>query len=250
MTVASLAAVIFAGILIGATGIGGVLVVPALIGLGDLAAPQAVTASSLAFGFPGAMALWLLRHERAHLQGALAVALGAVPGAALGAVLVHSMDNRLMLVLVTVTIFFAGFRGLMAKKPAKETLTSQPIATTHLVGLGVIVGVGSTLTGTGGPVLLIPLLMLIHQPLLMAIAIGQAIQLPIALAALVTHSLSSSLDWTLITTLGLVLLVACLAGQQAARKIPIDLLRSALAVVLLLTGTWFTYTLFFTTAPL
>ncbi|NYT66569.1 sulfite exporter TauE/SafE family protein [Alcaligenaceae bacterium] len=245
MTVASLAAVILAGMLIGATGIGGVLVVPALISLSDISAPKAIAASSLAFGFPGAAALWFLRYERSHLQGALAVALGAVPGAALGAALVHRFDTRIIFVLITATLFVAGLRGLLAKKNATVNPASKPVPKTHLVSIGVLVGVGSALTGTGGPVLLIPLLMLIHQPLRMAIVIGQAVQLPIALAALVTHTLASSVDWTLVTTLGVVLLLASLVGQQAARKIPVDLLRSALSVFLLLTGFWFSYTLFF-----
>lgn len=244
MTIASLAAVILAGVLIGATGIGGVLVVPALIGLGDVAAPKAIAASSLAFGFPGAAALWLLRREREHLHRALTIVLGAVPGAALGAALIHSFDARIVLAFVTATIFFAGLRTLLAKQASTYKLASQPVSTTRLVGIGLLVGVGSALTGTGGPVLLIPLLTLIHQPLRMAIVLGQAVQLPIALAAFSTHSLAGDLDWTQIATLGLVLLVASLVGERAARHVPIDLLRSVLAVFLLLPGTWFACTLF------
>lgn len=245
MTIASFIAVVLAGFLIGATGIGGVLVVPTLMSLGDMTAPKAIAASSLAFGFPGAAALWLLRRERAHLQSALAIVLGAVPGAALGAALVHSFDTRVVLALVTATIFFAGLRALLAKKITTEGSSPPPVTTGQLVGIGLLIGAGSALTGTGGPVLLIPLLMLIHQPLRMAIAVGQAVQLPIALAALAAHSLAGSLDWTLIATLGLVLLIASLAGQRGARHIPVNLLRRVLAVFLLLTGTWFTYTLFY-----
>lgn len=245
MTVATLVAVVLAGVLIGATGIGGVLVVPTLMSLGDVAAPKAIAASSLAFGFPGAAALWVLRREREHLQSALVSVLGAAPGAALGAALLHRFDTRIVLALVTATIFFAGFRAVLAKKVTTEGPAPPPVTMVQLVGIGLLVGVGSALTGTGGPVLLIPLLMLVHQPLRMAIAVGQAVQLPIALAALAAHSIAGSLDWTLITTLGLVLLLASLAGQRGARHIPVDILRRVLAVFLLLTGTWFTHNLFF-----
>ncbi len=245
MTIAALAAVALAGVLIGATGIGGVLVVPALIGLGDVEAPKAIAGSSLAFGFPGAAALWLLRREREYLQRAFAIVLGAVPGAALGAGLVHRIDTRVVLALVTATIFLAGFRALLATKIETENLPAQPVSTARLVGMGLLVGVGSALTGTGGPVLLIPLLMLRHQPLRMAIVLGQVVQLPIALAAFAAHSLAGGLDWRMITALGSVLLVASVAGQRAACHIPTDFLRSTLAVFLMITGAWFTYILFF-----
>ncbi len=56
MGIASVLAVVLAGWLIGATGIGGVLVVPALTRLGDLAVSQAIAASALGFAFPGAAA--------------------------------------------------------------------------------------------------------------------------------------------------------------------------------------------------
>src|SRR3546814_7811935 len=110
MSIASLLAVVLAGFLIGATGIGGVLLVPVLTGMGGIDAAHAIAASSLAFGFPGVAALWYLNQDRERMREAMPVVIGTVPGAALGAVLVHSLDSRFVLVLVTVTIFFAGLR--------------------------------------------------------------------------------------------------------------------------------------------
>lgn len=245
MTIASLAAVVLAGVLIGATGIGGVLVVPALIELGGVAAQKAIAATSLAFGFPGVAALWFLRREREHLKSVLAIVLGAVPGAAFGAMLVHSVDTRIVLALVTATIYFAGFRAVFGQTPAAERRHLQAASGTRLAGMGLLVGIGSALTGTGGPVLLIPLLMLTHQPLRLAIVLGQAIQLPIALAAFAAHSMAGGLDWMLIITLGVVLFIAALVGQRLAYRVPIERLRTALAIFLILTGLWFTCTLFF-----
>src|SRR5690606_29461913 len=164
---------------------------------------------------------------------------------ALPILLVHRFDVRVVLALVIVTIFFAGLRGLLSQRIVLEETTKQPLATGPLVGMGFLVGVGSALTGTGGPVLLIPLLMLLHQPLRTAIVMGQAVQLPIALGAITVHARAGSLDWVLGSTLGMILVVASLAGQWAARRIQIGLLQSALSVFLLLIGIWFTYLLFF-----
>ncbi|MDS1139975.1 sulfite exporter TauE/SafE family protein [Pusillimonas sp. SM2304] len=244
MTIASLFAVILAGFLIGATGIGGVLLVPVLTGMGGVAATQAIAASSLAFGFPGVIALWFLHRDRKRLREALPVVMGTLPGAVLGALLVHRFDTRVVLALVTATIFFAGLRGLLGKRMAAEETTQAPVAAARLACMGMVVGIGSALTGTGGPVLLIPLLMLFHQPLRLAIVTGQAVQLPIALAAVAVHARAGSLDWVLGCTLGVILVLASLAGQWAAQRLRVGLLQSALSVFLLLIGFWFTYLLF------
>lgn len=244
MSIASLLAVVLAGFLIGATGIGGVLLVPVLTGMGGIDAAHAIAASSLAFGFPGVAALWYLNQDRERMREAMPVVIGTVPGAALGAVLVHSLDSRFVLVLVTVTIFFAGLRGLFGNRAVIEETIKPPITSGGLAGIGLLVGVGSALTGTGGPVLLIPLLMLLHQPLRLAIVTGQTVQLPIALAAIAVHARAGSLDWMLGGALGVILLLASLAGQWAARRMQVKLLQTALSVFLLLIGIWFTYLLF------
>jgi len=244
MTIASLLAVIVAGFLIGATGIGGVLLVPVLTSVEGLAPAQAIAAASLAFGFPGLAALWYLKHNRMHMRQALPVVAGAMPGAALGAALVHRLDSRIVLALVVVTIFFAGLRGLLARKTATETAVARPLSGHATAGIGLLVGMGSALTGTGGPVLLIPLLLLLHQPIRQAILTGQAVQLPIALSAIVVHERAGSLDWVLGCTLGLLLLAASVMGQSATRRIRVHFLQKALSVLLLLIGAWFTFLLF------
>lgn len=95
MGLASSFAVLLAGGLIGATGIGGVLLVPALTQLEGVPLTQAVAASSLAFAFPALAALWWLR--RAPTVGARKLwflIAGATPGALLGGMLVHSVDTK------------------------------------------------------------------------------------------------------------------------------------------------------------
>ena len=63
---------------------------------------------------------------------------------------------------------------MTARGPLAEAAPLLPMP--FLAALGVLVGVGSALTGTGGPVLLLPLLMLCRQPLPFAVVAAQAIQ--------------------------------------------------------------------------
>jgi len=233
--------VLLAGALIGATGIGGVLVVPVLTTLGQVPAPQAIAASSLAFLLPALAALGPLRRQPALAVRCLPVLAGALVGAVAGAWLVRWLPASALMAGVTALVLLAGWRGLRAAPHAAagEITLRPPI----LAVLGLVVGMGSALTGTGGPVLLLPLLMLLRQPLLFAVVAAQAVQLPVALSAGAVHALAGRLDWPLAGLCGVLLLAGSLAGQRMARRLPVHRLQRGVSVLLLVTGVWFAWLL-------
>jgi len=234
---ASAVAILLAGWLIGATGIGGVLVVPVLNQLQGTPLPQAIGAASLAFALPGIAAAWRLRKGGMPLPaGTLALIVAALPGAALGALLVHHVSSRWLLAGLAALALASGLWGLR-RKPA--THDAAPLPTFAMAALGVGVGLGSALTGTGGPVLLVPLLMLLHQPLRTTVPVAQAIQLPVAICASAGHAWLGALDWRLALVLGVVLLAGALAGQWAAPRTPALALHRLVCTLLVLTGAWY-----------
>ena len=239
---ASATAILVAGWLIGATGIGGVLVVPALSHFEAMQVQRAIAASALAFALPGVAALWWLRG--AHAPGAQlgALVLGALPGAVLGALLVHHIDPRWLLGGLALLALASGLRGLFPTPPAAAVLSALPTTTASVLGFAV--GLGSALTGTGGPVLLVPLLMLRGQQLVATVAAAQAIQLPLALCASAAHWASGSLDLGLAAVLGVLLLAGSLAGQWCARRMQVHWLQQLVSLLLLATGAWFAWRTF------
>lgn len=237
MGLASAAAILLAGWLIGATSIGGVLVVPALIGFDGMGLQPAIAVSAFAFAFPGAAALFRVGApgDDARYLGALIA--GAVSGAVPGALLVHHVDVRWLFAGLAMVALASGLRGL---KPAPlDAPQRKPLGTGGAVILGVAVGLGSALTGTGGPVLLVPLLMLLRQPIARTVAAAQIIQLPIALCAGAAHWTSGALDVTSSCILGFVLLAGSIAGQRAARSMNVLVLQRLVCLLLLLVGGWF-----------
>ena len=233
---ATIAAVLLAGALIGATGIGGVLVVPALAHLGGVQVPQAIAASALAFAFPGVAALWWLWRDGTWQWRWSALLAGAMPAAVLAAAAVHHLDARWLFAAVALLAAFSGLRGFRQKPLGAQR---KPPSTGALAGLGVAVGAGSALTGTGGPVLLVPALMLWSQPLPMTVALAQAIQLPLALSATVTHAAAGALDVQLALVLGVVLLVGSLTGRAVAKYLPVRGLQILVSLLLVAVGAWF-----------
>jgi uncharacterized membrane protein YfcA len=240
MTLASAAAILVAGGLIGATGIGGVLVVPALTQLEGLDVARAIAVSSLAFAFPAVAGLWWLRNGPVVGSAQLwALAAGAVPGGVLGGLLVHGVQAHWLLTALAVLAVGSGLRGLMPIHPVNPERASFGVV--RMAQIGLAVGIGSALTGTGGPVILIPLLMLWRQPMALTLACAQAIQLPVALSASAVHAASGSRDLVLACGIGLVLLVGSLIGQRLARRANLRSLQILVSLLLVGTGLWFAW---------
>ncbi len=243
--IAGLALTLLAGVLIGATGIGGVLLVPILNGVEGLSLSDAIAASALAFAFPGALAIWRLRRSSvpAHSQGdalALWLMLGALPGAMLGAAWVHHADTKVLLGLLALVALFSGGRGLMKRPVASQA--SWTISRRLAIFLGAVVGLGSGLTGTGGPVLLMPLLMALRQPLLGTIRSAQVIQLPVAMSATLAHAQAGAMPLTLVplsVVLGLCLVSGFVVGQRSAERVATRHLQSFVNLLLIAVGLWF-----------
>lgn len=234
-------AILVAGFLIGATGIGGVLVVPALTQWGGLELPLSISAAAIAFAMPGAAALVWLWRSGTWTARWNALLLGALPAAVAGALLVHAIDPGWLFAGVAALALFSGARGIhqLRAHGGPPSGTQQEPGVLALLLLGAAVGFGSAITGTGGPVLLVPALMLWRQPVERTVAAAQAIQLPVAVCAGAAHAAAGALDWKLALILGVVLLGGSIGGQAAARRLPTRALQGVVSVLLLLVGGWF-----------
>jgi uncharacterized membrane protein YfcA len=242
MVLGSATAILVAGWLIGATGIGGVLVVPVLNQVQGVALQDAIAAASLAFALPGVAAAWRLRQAGGAVpRGTGTMALASVPGAGVGALLVHHVAASWLLAGLAVLALASGLWGLRGAPHAHEGRDALgPLA---MGTLGAAVGLLSALTGTGGPVLLVPLLLLAGQPLRNILPPAQAIQLPVALCAATGHWLAGALDLRLAMGIGGVLLLGSLAGQWAAPRTPALALHRLVCALLILTGAWYAWRL-------
>lgn len=237
----ALAAVLLAGGLIGASGIGGVLLVPVLTKLGAVSLPEAIAAASLGFALPALVALGPLCRQRALVGRCIPLLLGALPGAAAGALMVRWLPATALMLGVTLLLLFTGWRGLRSAGTGAEHV--QPPGTNTLLALGALVGFGSALTGTGGPVLAIPLLILMRQPVPFAVVAGQAIQFPVALTSSAVHVLEARLDLQLAAICGLLMLIGSIAGQRAAAGLNVRQLQRMVSILLLAVGAWFAWLL-------
>jgi uncharacterized membrane protein YfcA len=223
------------GLFIGTVGIGGVLLPPALTQLGGLDVHSAAGTSSWCFLFTGGVgALVYARQQVMPWQLAGWLALGAAPAAAAGA-LVNSMipASALTLILSCVTAG-SGIYHLCARAHAAEVRIRLPAA--QAIPIGAAVGFGSALTGTGGPVLLVPGLLAFGVAPLTTVAASQLIQLPLVGFAALGYSTTNSVRFGLGTLLGVIASLGVLLGALTARRLQPPHLHRIAAVTLVIVG--------------
>jgi uncharacterized protein len=209
--------------LIGAAGIGGVILVPALVYLAGapiLAAISGATLSYILTGLVGTFLYAKAKFIRWEMAGWLFA--GAIPGALLQAVIA----------------LLAGISGLHTLFFHREAEAScvHSISNPVLALAGAVTGFVSALTGTGGPLVLVPLLLWLDSPVLTAIGLSQAIQLPVSLAATAGNFYNGNLDLRLGGLLALGMPLGIWLGSKLARALPRSALQRAVSLLLITAG--------------
>src|SRR6185369_15659527 len=205
--------VLLCGLAIGATSIGGVLVVPALTTVTGLPAAQAVAAASFGFAFTG-VAAFATTAPNAQTKQPRSIGLeaGALAGAALGALTLAWLAAGGVRLAVGLLCIGSGVYALTGLVRRQQVALGAPL----LVLLGLAVGCVSAWSGTGGPVVLLPLLALLGWPVAAAVGAAQRVQLPVALAATTINLAAGRIDWLIGAAIGVLLLICWAAGRTLA----------------------------------
>lgn len=227
---------LLAGLLIGAVGIGGVILVPALVYFGGIPIHVAIAAAMMSYVLTGLIGTLVYARKNSIRWGMAGwLCAGAMPAALAGALAAGRASSLLLEILIGVLTAASGARALPASRAGDGT-RSDAVSGPALGLIGAVTGFGSALSGTGGPLILVPILIWLELPVLTAIALSQAIQLPIALLATAGNVLSGNLDLALGALLAVGLAVGTFVGARIAHAVPRAALRRAVAVVLVVVG--------------
>lgn len=251
LDLSSALAAIGVGLLIGMAGVGGVLLAPWLtIGVG-LTVQQAMEVAMIAFMGPGLLSLWRSRHAKGLIPGTGRLVLATLPGAVVGAWLLQRMPNTWALWILAGVVFATGMHLLRSQQPEVTPAAArvsrpngQPSsdrasrATDVRVGpvAGFAIGLCSALTVTGGPLLLIPLLLWRSAHLAQAIALGQLVQMPISGGATLTNAWTGPLPWVTGLMYAALMLPAAWLGMRLAPHVPRVALAKLVAVLMLVSA--------------
>ena len=225
-----------AGLLIGAVGIGGVILVPALVYFGGVPIHAAIAGAMMSYlltGLVGTLVYARAKSIRWNMVGWLWV--GAMPAALGGALAANVASPAILEILIGLLTLSSGLQALFSSADVKmpeATSVSNPA----LGCIGAVTGFLSALSGTGGPLILVPILLYLELPVLTAVGLSQVIQLPIALLATAGNLGYGSLDTVLGGLLALGLAFGTWGGATIAHAVPRATLRRMVSLVLVIVG--------------
>lgn len=225
------------GFLIGSVGVGGILLIPPLALLANMSIHEASATALLTFLFTGIFGTWLFS-RRGNIEWRIAgpVCAGSVVFAYLGAWTNSIVNARVLETVIAGVVLAAGVYIAIpasARSRREHPVRDQPAL---LVGLGAICGFGSGVTGAGGPLFSVPLMLLLGFAPLTAIGTGQVLQIAAASAGSIGNLRYGSIDFSYAVALTVAELTGVYGGVRFAHWLDPRVLRLMVAVLCVAAG--------------
>lgn len=227
------------GTLIGAVGVGGILLIPALSALTGLTIHEAAATALFSFLFTGVLGTYLFQ-KRGSIDWKLALPVSA--GAAVFAFFGAWANSRLhapqLAVILAGVIIFAGIYTLGswhgAARPALEG--RDPAQRGLLLGIGAVAGFGSGLTGVGGPAISVPIMVLFGFPALRTIGVSQVIQILAAASGTIGNLRYGSINYPVAAVVTVFEIVGVALGVRIVHAVDAVILRRFVAILCVAVG--------------
>ena len=224
------------GALIGAVGIGGILLVPGLVVLGHLGIHSASATALFTFLFTGIVSTWLFaRRGSLDVRASAWVCAGAVLSSFAGAY-VNSVTNALVLARVIGTVI--ALAGLNVLFPLRRPVVGGESrgGPALLLRVGVAAGFGSGLTGAGGPLFSVPIMLGLGFPPLMTIGVSQLLQVISAVSGTLGNLAYGSVDFRVALWITPFQLIGVAVGVTIAHRANVSQLRRAAGWLCVISG--------------
>ena len=236
MTLFLAAAFVFVGFLCGATSIGGILLIPAIQYSTGMPLPLASGTALCSFFFTAAVGTWL--HRRAgNLRKELVIpqCLGALLFGCLGALTKYVTGTVALNAILAGLIILSGLAALKPPSPIRS-MTPEKGRFRYLLFVGAFVGFMAGLTGMGGPVLSVPMMIVMGFPPFATVAAAQPFQLFACFSGSIGNIILDQIDWTVALLSVFLQSAGVWAGIRTARRMNTTLLKNAIALLCIFTG--------------
>lgn len=226
---------VIVGLLIGASGVGGVLLIPLLAYLGGLSIHQSMATALFSFFFTGIIAtITYQRYGSIDWKITLPVCGGSILTSYAGAYVNAYTDALLLYIILGLIIIIS---SCFALRPPQRTNVAEKLSprgrfyTLLLAGLGV--GFLCGLTGIGGGLVSIPVMIVLGFHPLASIATGQVLQIIVAVAGSVSNIANGFVDFGIVWWVTLLELAGVGLGVRVAHKMPVNTLKQSVSILCL-----------------
>lgn len=227
------------GVMIGAIGIGGILLIPAVNLFADLTIHSSMATALFTFIFTGILGT-VLFNRRGSIDWSITIplCLGAAMFGFFGALVNSRMDGRVLTIILAFLIIVSGINTVFKRSSEGVPAFHQFPRTQQflLFVIGGISGFGSGLTGVGGPALSVPIMLLFGFNPLTAIGASQVIQILAAVSGTIGNLQYGSIDFGLAIALTSFELVGVLLGVVIVHALSAGSLRGTVGAFCVVVG--------------
>lgn len=211
------------GVLVGASGVGGVLLISYLALFTELGIHRAAATSLLSLMFTGILGTWLYQRKGSiDWRLVVPVCASAFVASYLGTFVAALSSAATLSATVGAIIAAAGVAMLLpriAHGPASPPPTG-PRGRFTLLAVGVLSGFGSGVSGAGGPVFAVPLMTSLRYATLAAVATSQVLQMVSAFSGSINNVRQGLIDWKVAALVTGFQLLGVVAGARLAHAMP------------------------------
>lgn len=227
------------GLLIGTVGVGGILLIPALTYLGGLSVHSATATALFTFIFTGIVGT-LLFNRRGSIDWhiTIPVCAGAVVFSMLGAWVNSRIDARALALVIAAIIIFAGAYILLPARDREGRYRDGRAGRERLllVAVGAASGFGSGLSGAGGPLFSVPMMVLFGFVPLAAVATSQVLQIVAAAFGTAGNLAYGHIDFAVAGWITVLELAGVVIGVRIAHVMSVASLRRLAASLCITIG--------------
>ena len=226
------------GLIIGATGVGGILLIPALAYFGGLSIHEAMATALFSFFFTGIVATIIYqRYGSIDWKITIPVCVGSFFSSYLGAYANAFCSPVLLKLALSGLIIFSSAYSMF---PLKSLNLAERIGKHGnwiiLLGIGLFVGFFCGLTGAGGGIISIPTMLIFGFGTLPSIATGQVLQSIVAVSASASNFGNGFIILDIVWWVTLLELIGVAAGVRIAHAVDIHKLKKTVSIVCLVIG--------------
>jgi uncharacterized membrane protein YfcA len=230
------------GVLVGAAGVGGFFMPPALMLLMEMDIHQSMALSLFTFIFTGIAGAFYF-HRKGSMDWTLVrpVCLGAAATGYAGAWIGHRLATASLSTLLAAVILVVGVytSGAGAGRALFEMPQDARRRRLVLAAIGAVTGFFSGLTGIGGPVLSVPLMVLCGYSVLTAVGVGQVLQTVGALSGSLANLRYAGVDYGLAAFIDVFEIAGVLAGAAVIHRLDGDLVKRLVGGLCMVAGCGF-----------
>lgn len=178
------------GGMIGLTGIAGFLLPMLYSGFMGMPAAQGMALSFFAFLISGVLGAWNYhRAKNLDVRQGLLISAGSLIGASFGVWLNLLMDESVVKIILYLVVLASGISILLRKDRDRKTGDEVKLPVVALLVFGLVTGALCALSGAGGPILVMPLLVVLGVPVKTAVGVALFNSIFIAIPSCIGYSL-------------------------------------------------------------